>query len=402
MASGPADVNTMLRLGTTASQQPNEIRERRTSAEDTLAGLNADIGKPGTYDLPASMDPSAPTPGPVAPTPDAPDDLLTRDNVTFNRKEDATKYDKLIKKGYSKDQAIGLIPGAMDNAADSIFTKQKTKAEGMGTGKLGTEMTTKLDPEKAKAKIESGSQFRQVSYMMAESEQLLHRTGPLYDEMIRSTQLPIIEGAAAAARENTQNIRMAMQRGGAPRTAAFAAVQKIRSQEQINTAKGQALAEAHMNLDRWARDNAKNVINFATNWAQNQAGIRESYQSAMDHASDLMSESALPFMFATAQKAEEYRQMHSAQRRSAATKWVNFALGIVAGVATYGQNTDLLEQANDQISGKDNKIGSTPYNNAGANMGADSNAFGTNDTGEGGLLTSDLSSKSAASLFGGE
>ncbi len=393
-----ADSASMLRLSNQASQQPNEIRERRSAAEDTLAGITADIGKSGTFDLPAPSNPNAPSAAPVAPPTSTPNDLLTRDNVSFYRKEDATKYDKLLRAGYSKEQAISKIPGATDLTQDSIFSSRVTKGQGTGTGFGATNRTTALDPNKAKAKLESSSEFRQVSQMMAESEQMLNRTGPLYDEMIKSTQLPIIEGAAAAARENTENIRQAMARGGAARTAAFAAVQKIRAQDQINMQKGQALAQAHMNLDMWARDNAKNVINFATNWAQNQAGIRESYQKAMDHASDLMSESALPFMFATQQKSFEYNQMHSAQRRSNVTKWVNFTLGIAAAVATYGQNTGLLEQANSQIAGDNNRVGSSAF--AGSNPDAPTSALGTADSGQGGLLTSDLASQSGASLFG--
>lgn len=364
MSSGPSDANAMLRLSNIASQQPQEIRERNQAAEDTYGGILADLGKAGTYDLPASLNPNAPSSSPNAPPSSAPDDLLTRDNVSFRNVATKKRYDALIKRGYSKQQAIGMVPGAQDNAADSIFTSQQTQNLGTGTGFGAEEMRTmKLDPAKAKAKVQASSQGRQVSFMMAESEQLLHRTGPLYDEMVRSTQLPIIEGAAAAARENTENIRTAMARGGAARSAAFAAIQKIRSQEQINAAKGQALSQAHMNLNMWARDNAKNVINFATNWAQNQAGVRSEFNRAMDHASDLMSESALPFMFATQQKSFEYRQMHSAQRRNKVNKWVNYALGIVAGVATYGQNTGLLEQANEQIEGSSSRVGTTTYSN---------------------------------------
>jgi len=363
MGSGPSDANAMLRLSNIASQQPNEIRERRTAAEETYGGILADLGKEGTYDLPAPANPNAPSPAPTAPITLPPDDNLTRDGIGFLNKNATKKYDRLIKKGYTKEQAMGMIPGSKDLSQDSIFTTQKTRSEGTGTTFGAAEFTTKLDPEKAKAQIQGSSIGRQVSRMVGESEQLLARTGPIYDEMIRSTQLPIIEGAAAAARENTENIRNAMLKGGAARSAAFAAIQKIRTQERINTAKGQALSQAKMNLDLWARDNAKNVINFATNWASNQAGVREQYNNAMDHASDLMSESALPFMFAVQQKSFEYRQMHSAQRRSKVTKWVNFALGIAAGVATYGSNTGLLEQANTQLAG--GKVDSSDYSPGG-------------------------------------
>lgn len=347
-----ADTDAMIRLGNLSSQQPNEIRERNTAAEETYGGLLADIGNM-PVGTPASQNPSAPSAAPTAPPADHPDDLLTRDNVTFNKAKDTKQYDKLIKKGYSKEQAIGMIPGAKDiSGGDSIFTTQKTQAQGMGTGKLAPGTTTKLDPDKAKAQMESSSAFRQINMMTAESEQMLNRTGPLYDEMMRSTQLPIIEGAAAASRENTENIRQAMMRGGAARTAAFGAVQKIRSQEQINMMKGQALAAAHLDLDKFARANAVNVINFGMNWASNQAGIRQSFNKAMDHASDLMAETSLPFMFTTQTKAEEYRQMHSQQRRSNVQTWVNYGLGIVQAVATYGQKSGLLEQANNQIEGK--------------------------------------------------
>jgi hypothetical protein len=384
-----ADTNTMIRLGNLASQQPNEIRERNTAAEETYGGLLADIGNmPVGGGPPASSNPNAPSAAPTAPPASHPDDLLTRDNVTFNDKKDTKKYDKLIKKGYSKDQAIGMIPGAKDiSGGDSIFTTQKTQSQGMGTGSLSPGTTTKLDPNKAKAQMESSSAFRQINQMTAESEQMLNRTGPLYDEMMRSTQLPIIEGAAAATRENTENIRQAMMRGGAARSAAFAAVQKIRSQDQINMMKGQALADSHLKMDQWARDNAKNVINFGMNWASNQAGIRQSYNTAMDHASDLMASKSLPFMFTTQTKAEEYRQMHSQQRRSNVQKWVNYGLGIVAAVATYGQNTGLMEQANSQIAGTVSKgetipqsmIGQTAYADqadAGAGAGSEPSTLG--------------------------
>jgi hypothetical protein len=381
MGDGPSGANAMIRLGNLASQQPNEIRERNTAAEETYGGLLADIGNM-PVGTPASQNPNAPSAAPSAPPADHPDDLLTRDNVTFTDKKDAKKYDKLIKKGYSKEQAMGFLPGSKDiSQGDSIFTTGKTEADGMGVGgKLAPGTTTKLDPNKAKAQMESSSAFRQINQMTAESEQMLNRSGPLYDEMNRSMQLPIIEGAAASARENTENIRAAMQRGGAARTAAFAAVQKIRSQEQINMMKGQALSQAHMNLDMWARDNAKNVINFGMNWASNQAGIRQSFNKAMDHASDLMANSSLPFMFTTKTKEMEYRQQASAQRRSNVQKWVNYGLGIVAAVATYGQNTGLLEQANTQISGGNNKVSSENYGIPSSMVGQTANPDGSAGT----------------------
>lgn len=330
----------MQNIGATAVAQPEEIRERRTAAEDFKGGIDADLGAPGTYG-PAATNPIPPTaqPNPNAPTAPpnttAPSSLLSKDGFSFSNKNVVKKYDSLIKKGYSSDDIQKIIGGDQMQSEDSIFSQTKTGvgSAGYAGGKIG-QTTTELNKDKAKAQVEGSSAFRQVSQMMAESEQLLSRSGPLYDEMIQSTQLPIIEGAAAAARENTENLRQAMARGGSARRDAFEAIGKIRAQDQINVQKGQALAQAHMNLDMWARDNAKNVINFAQGWSSNLAGVREQYQSAMDNAAALMDSKALPIMFDTANKAQEYREAQSAQSRGKVNRWITGVLGLAEGVMT--------------------------------------------------------------------
>jgi hypothetical protein len=211
---------------------------------------------------------------------------------------------------------------------------ESTKTGTSGIAGEGGQRTIALNKDAAKAQIESSSAFRQVSRMMAESEQMLARKGPLYDEMIRSTQLPIIEASASAARENTENIRRAMARGGAARRDAFEAVTRIRSQENLNMQRGQALAKAHTEMDLWARKNATQVMNFAQGWASNQAGIRESYQSAMDSATQLMAESSIPFMFGAAQKEQEYRDAASAQRRGKVMRQINSVIGVASSIVS--------------------------------------------------------------------
>lgn len=350
----------MDRLQNTALQQPEEIRQRRTAAEGVLSSLEADIGKAGTYDLPG-----APGSGPVAPAPagdptdpsSAPTGLLSREGYSFKGKADVKKYDRLIKQGYSPDEAAQQAGGRAGVSEDSIFRENRTYVgHGGKEGTAGLTFTTSLDPEKAKAQIESSSAFRQVSRMMAESEQLLARSGPLYDEMIRSTQLPILEGSAVLARENTEAIRKALARGGAARRDGFAAIAKIRAQESSNIQRGQALAKAHMELDQWARKNATDVINFASSWARNQAGIRESYHSAMDSASQLMATASLPFAFQSAVKAQEYRDAASAQNRGKVMRQITGVLGVVGSVVSmvYGGGIgagSMLNTANESVSG---------------------------------------------------
>jgi len=281
----------MKEIAATSAQQPEEIRERRSTAEDVLGALNAEVGKPGTYDLPT---------GPNAPSPVADEDGL------------------------------------------SIFKSTDTKIGVAATGGKGKTTTTSLDKDAALEQMKSSSSFRQVSRMMAESEQMLARSGPLYDEMVRSTQLPIIEGSATLARENTEAIRKALQRGGAARRDGFAAIAKIRAQEQANAARGQALAKAHTEMDRWIRQNASETITFANGWATNQAGIRESYHSAMDAASQLMAQASLPTIFNASVKEQEYRDAQSAQSRGKVMRQISGVLGVATSVvgivgSFYGQ-----------------------------------------------------------------
>ena len=353
------NVDRMKSLSALSYGNVKGVEQRRVASEETLGLLRKNLGAPGTYDLP---DPNANpnTNEPVSETP-VQDGMLTRGSLTFVDKGKAKKYDKLIKKGYSQDEAKRLMGGQFDESAGGgLFKNVKNVAApgglGVGGGK-GVGTHAELDPQAAAEQLQDSSAGRQVSRMMAESEQLLARSGPLYDEMIRNTQLPIIESSAAAARENTEALRKAMARGGSARRDAFEAIQKMRSQDQLNMQRGQALADAHMKLDVWSRENAKNVIKFADDWSANQAGVRDSFNTAMDQAAELMSSSALPFMYMTQNKAQEYRDANSAARRGKVNKWISGSLGLVVGAvgAFYGGSGESMKQFGD-MSGK----GDTP------------------------------------------
>jgi hypothetical protein len=159
----------------------------------------------------------------------------------------------------------------------------------------------KIDPESYMAQMEGSAQFRIASRLTAEAEQLVARKGELWNELVNFQQLPIIEAAAMMQRENAENIRRAMAR---------------------------ALAAHRIELDQWARDNARTQLEWNQNWAANQAGVRESYNNAMDRASELMVSSALPVMFASKQEAARFRQQAHEQNRNKVMRWVN---GVVGG-----------------------------------------------------------------------
>ena len=202
---------------------------------------------------------------------------------------------------------------------------------------MGASKANVIDQEKFQKKVEGSTQFRLMSKLTAEAEQLVNREGPLYDEMISNLQLPIIEGAGALARENTEQLRRAMQRGGSARRTAFEAVQKIRAQERVNSAKVQQLSQTRFELDKWSRENAKSTLEFGQSWASNLGGIRESYQGAMDNAADLMLSKALPLVYKgeaaadeSERAAEAVRAKMHADRRAKTGKWIGGILTVAS------------------------------------------------------------------------
>lgn len=232
-------------MGLLAAAQPEEIRARRSNAEQAYTNVLSRLGAAGTYGSEAAEDIGEPM------------DLTG----TFTKEK------------------VGL---------DKTFSGKHTPDE------ASKATSYQINLPEYQQKVEGSTQFRLMSKLTAEAEQLVNREGPLYDEMMNNLQLPIFEGSAALARENTEVLRKAMQKGGAARRGAFEAVQKIRAQERINSAKTQALAQTRFQLDTWSRENARDVLSFGQNWASNLGGIRETYQQAMDRAAELMTSSALP------------------------------------------------------------------------------------------------------------
>lgn len=261
--------------------QPEEIRARRTAAEETYQNVLNRIGSKGTYET-------------VGGTPDA---------------------------GTSTDSGVGTAAGT----GGGIFKQQDVYK-----GALKTVKGTVLDPKKAAAAATDSAQGRIVSRMTAEAEQTLAREGPLYDEMVRNTQLPIIESSAQIARQNAEQIKRMAARGGSARRQALEAVTQIRAQEQLNSSRMQQLAQTRNQIDLWARDNAKTTVEFGQNWAANLGGIRESYQSAMDKASELMLDSAIPKAVGVINQIKSMREQAHAENRAKAAAWVKGIVGVAS------------------------------------------------------------------------
>lgn len=260
---------------------------------------------------------------------------------------------------------LGLQQG---QPSESIFKTEKAKSfaarsiDPRYTHKSAISDITTLDPEKATQAAMGSTQGRIVSRLTAEAEQLLAREGPLYDEMLKNVQLPILEGAGQMARENAEALKRQFARGGSARRQAFQTVQQIRTQERINSQKVRNVAQARFRMDKWARSNAQDVVRFGQEWASNLGGIRETYQSAMDNITGLMLNNALPLMAAAQDKANQYRMAAHAEKRNKLGRWVNGILGAtslitgaggISGIATSGVQSFLGNSLYSRIFGGD-------------------------------------------------
>jgi len=197
-------------------------------------------------------------------------------------------------------------------------------------GEDAIQKVTKVDKNALLGQLEGSAEFRIASRLTAEAEQLVAREGPLWNEMIKNTQLPIIEGMGAAARENAEAIRKAVQKGGSARREGMAAMVRMHEQAKINSSRVQQISESRMALDKWARENARTQLEFNEGWASNVAGVRESYNSAMDRASELMLSSAIPTMMEATGKAIQYREQAHAKQRAKVNNWIQGAIGVAS------------------------------------------------------------------------
>lgn len=298
MPSGKRESSQHKFVGALGIAATEEIRQRRTAAERTLSTVRARLGAPGTY-------------GPTTAPHQAPGTGGTGSTTTPTAGPTTSFGDAYTsKKIESPEMQIFL---------DKRYIPESAIPEGF-----------QLDPEKYTQNLEQSAEFRIASRLTAESEQMLQRSGPLWDEMVKNTQLPIIEGAGAMARENAEALRRSMARGGSARRAAFAEVQQIRERERVNSVKMQQLADSRLKLDKWARENARTQLEFNQNWAANLGGIREEFNSAMDRASELFVTGALPQISQAVSNAAQWRSYAHAKNRQRANAWISGAIGVAS------------------------------------------------------------------------
>lgn len=330
MAKYKREAAKMKEISALAAAQPEEIRTRRQAAEESYQGVLNRLGAKGTYE---------------------------------NVGGEAPAMSALTGAASAQTGAPGEPPQDL-----GIFKTEKAKSaqardiDPRYASEANIADITRLDPSKTAKAVEGSAQFRIMSRLTAESEQLLARQGPLYEEMEKNLQNPIIEGSAAMARENAAELKRMMAKGGAARRGAFEAVQKMRQQEQVNSQRITAINQSRFALDNWARTNARTNLEFGQNWASNLGGVRESFNAAMDNAAALMTTEALPLMMGAQQQAMAYRRAAHKATQSGVVRWVKGIVGAV--MMYYGAGAAGGSLVGEAISGGDqgvNPAGGTTY-----------------------------------------
>jgi len=155
---------------------------------------------------------------------------------------------------------------------------------GQWDGSKGWEVEgAELDGNQIAQNVMSGSGFRAVSGMVAEAEQLQNREGPLWNQLNNSVVGGIYESAAAGQREMMQDVATAMARGGSARRQGLQMAQAMQVQEKVNRARTGELWQAKAGLEKFRTQQVQSINNFADAWVGNQAGIRDTFNGALNN-----------------------------------------------------------------------------------------------------------------------
>jgi hypothetical protein len=138
-----------------------------------------------------------------------------------------------------------------------------------------------MDPEAIAAGVMAQPQFAAVSGMVAEANQLINREGPLWNQLNNSIVGSVYEGAAAAQRQQMEELSRAMARGGSARRQGLALAQKFQVQENINRERSTQLWQSKMALEQFRTQAAQQNLSFANAWVDNQSGVRDSFTAAL-------------------------------------------------------------------------------------------------------------------------
>lgn len=186
-----------------------------------------------------------------------------------------TKSEIALANKYKKTQGLAGQP----------FDESRTRSEGEAW---------MLDPDAYIKNVSQTRQFRMVSRMTAEADQLVRQTGPLWEKLKQSVQNPILQASAVGARETQEAIARDAARGGSARNRAVAVANQIQSNNQILRDRTNALWVSGLAVKQWTQDNARMQLAFNQSWTSNLNGIRDNFTGFMQSAQQFYGAQILP------------------------------------------------------------------------------------------------------------
>lgn len=198
-----------------------------------------------------------------------------------------------------------------------------------------------LDPSAMAAAVEGTAGFRTVSRMVAEAEQLMNRSGPLWDQLNNSVVGGIYESNAAFERQAMEQVSRAMARGGTARRAGLQMAQAFQVQEQVNRQRTGQLWQAKMGLEEYRTKYAQEVTSYSQAWVSNQAGIRDQFSNALQNLQLFWSSTLAPTLAGSttaAQGATQQGMLNASQGLYQAQQVKSQAIsGAVEGIIGAGK-----------------------------------------------------------------
>src|SRR3990167_10439513 len=221
---------------------------------------------------------------------------------------------------YDLPQGLGLNASQSATAPNTggLIKSEKAKSfwatQGIGEGNVQTLNT--MDPEAVSGRVKNSAEFRIRSRMTAESEQLLARSGELYDRFIKNQVTPVSEALGAAARESLYERKRMLSKGGAARRQAFAMESELREKETLASKRATEMSGIFARTDDYARKYAETTLEGNTAWLNNVGGIRDDHVKMANLVHQSMLQDALPKMYEAEMKNHEFRsQAHAAKRQ---------------------------------------------------------------------------------------
>lgn len=195
---------------------------------------------------------------------------------------------------------------ALPKKGKGVYTKEELKAKklydktgGLIGAPLPDRATAKgeawiLDPDAYIKNVSQTRQFRMMSRLTAEADQLMRQSGPLWEQLKQATQNPIIQSSAIGARETQELLARDAARGGAARNRAVQVANQIKANNDMLTERANALWVSNLTVKQWTLDNARFQLAFNQSWVSNLNGIRDSFGAMMQNAQQFYGSQILP------------------------------------------------------------------------------------------------------------